>query len=143
MTSRCIQARKASNDNFGMKAHIGVDAHSGLVHTVHGISGNMADVTEVNSLPQGEEIEVFSDAPGQTQSAGQRKKPSGRPDRPAEKIKVGIRAKVEHPFKLLKRQFGYTKVRHRELKKNTLQITTLFALSTLWMAKHKILGSLE
>ena len=56
-----------------------------------------------------------------------------------EKIKAGIRAKVEHPFRVLKRQFGYGKVRYRGLKKNTLQLTTLFALSNLWMARHQLL----
>jgi len=49
------------------------------------------------------------------------------------------RAKVEHPFRVLKQQFGYVKVRYRGLKKNTAQIVTLFALSNLWMARHKLL----
>ena len=60
-----------------------------------------------------------------------------------EKTKAGIRAKVEHPCRVLKRQCGYTKVRYRGLKKNTLQIKTLFALSNLWMAsRHRLTGSL-
>jgi IS5 family transposase len=54
----------------------------------------------------------------------------------AEKIKAGIRAKVEHPFRVIKRQFGFMKVRYRRLKKNTLQLKTLFALSNLWMVRH-------
>jgi IS5 family transposase len=57
-----------------------------------------------------------------------------------EKIKASIRAKVEHPFRVLKQQFGYVKVRYRGLKKNTAQIVTLFALSNLWMARHKLLA---
>ena len=52
--------------------------------------------------------------------------------------KAWIRAKVEHPFRVLKQQFGYVKVRYRGLKKNTAQIVTLFALSNLWMARHKL-----
>jgi IS5 family transposase len=48
---------------------------------------------------------------------------------------------VEHPFRVIKRQFGFAKVRYRGLKKNTLQITTLFALSNLWMARHKLTGA--
>ena len=52
----------------------------------------------------------------------------------------GIRAKVEHPFRVIKRQFGYTKVRYRGLKKNTLQLKTLFALSNLWMVRHQLRG---
>ncbi|WP_146749416.1 transposase, partial [Paracidovorax anthurii] len=55
-------------------------------------------------------------------------------------IKASIRAKVEHPFRVLKQQFGYVKVRYRGLKKNTAQIVTLFALSNLWMVRHKLLA---
>ena len=55
----------------------------------------------------------------------------------AEKLKAGIRAKVEHPFRVVKRQFGYVKVRYRGLKKNTAQ---LFALSNLWMVRSKLMG---
>ena len=58
-----------------------------------------------------------------------------------EKIKASIRAKVEHPFRVIKRQFGYTKVRYRGLKKNTLQLKTLFALSNLCMVRHQLLGA--
>ena len=57
-----------------------------------------------------------------------------------EQIKASIRAKVEHPFRVLKQQFGYVKVRYRGLKKNTLQIVTLFALSNLWMVRHQLLA---
>ncbi len=57
----------------------------------------------------------------------------------AEKRKVGIRAKVEHPFRVIKRQFGFVKVRYRGLKKNTAQLITLFALSNLWMARGKLM----
>jgi transposase, IS5 family len=53
--------------------------------------------------------------------------------------KASVRAKVEHPFRVIKRQFGYVKVRYRGLKKNTQQIVTLFALSNLWMARKKLL----
>jgi IS5 family transposase len=58
-----------------------------------------------------------------------------------EKIKAGIRAKVEHPFRVIKRQFGYVKVRYRGLKKNTAQLVTLFALSNLWMVRGKLIGA--
>jgi IS5 family transposase len=56
-----------------------------------------------------------------------------------EKIKASIRAKVEHPFRVIKRQFGYVKVRYRGLKKNTAQLTTLFALSNLWMIRGELM----
>ena len=55
-----------------------------------------------------------------------------------EKIKAGIRAKVEHPFRVVERQFGCMLVRYRELKKNTLQLKTLFALPNLWMVRHTL-----
>ena len=58
-----------------------------------------------------------------------------------EKCKASIRAKVEHPFRVLKRQFGYVKVRYRGLKKNTLQLKTLFALSNLWMVRHQLMAA--
>ncbi len=55
-----------------------------------------------------------------------------------EKMKTGIRAKVEHPFRVIKQQFGYTKVRYRGLVKNTAQIVTLFELSNLWMVRRRL-----
>ena len=144
-----------------MKAHIGVDADSGLVHTVRGTSGNVGDVVEANSLLHGQETDAFGDAGYQ----GADKRPDATEDvrwhiamkrskRQAldkdnavdtlieqhEKIKASIRAKVEHPFRVLKQQFGYVKVRYRGLKKNTAQIVTLFALSNLWMARHKLIA---
>ena len=145
-----------------MKAHIGVDAASGLVHTVRGTAGHVADVTEGSSLLHGEETAVFADAGYQ----GVGKRPDARADvrwhvamRPGkrreldkainpidavidkiEKLKAGIRAKVEHPFRVVKRQFGFVKVRYRGLKKNTLQLKTLFALSNLWMARHSLMA---
>lgn len=57
-----------------------------------------------------------------------------------EKMKTSIRAKVEHPFRVIKQQFGFSKVRYRGLAKNTAQIVTLFALSNLWMARRRLLG---
>lgn len=59
----------------------------------------------------------------------------------AEKLKAGIRAKLEHPFRVIKRPFGFVKVRYRDLKKNTAQLITLFALSNLWMVRCKLMGA--
>jgi IS5 family transposase len=142
---------------------IGVDADSGLVHTVRGTSGNVADVTEGNSLLHGQETDVFGDAgyqgadkrpdakashkwhvamrPGKRKKLDKDSNPRDALIDKVEKIKAGIRAKVEHPFRVIKRQFGFTKVRYRGLKKNTLQIKTLFALSNLWMARHNLIGA--
>ena len=143
-------------------AHIGVDADSGLVHTVRGTSGNVSDVVEANSLLHGHETDVFADAgyqgahkrpdakegvtwhvamrPGKRRALDKENKPIDALIEQVEKIKARIRAKVEHPFRVIKRQFGYTKVRYRGLMKNTLQLTTLFALSNLWMVRHQLLA---
>ena len=154
-------SKKGNQWYFGMKAHIGVDADSGLVHTVRGTSGNVSDIAEANSLLHGEESVAFGDAGYQ----GVEKRPDANADvtwhvamRPgkrkalnkdneadamvhkAEKLKAGIRAKVEHPFRVIKRQFGYVKVRYLGLKKNTAQLVTLFALSNLWMVRGKLMG---
>lgn len=59
----------------------------------------------------------------------------------AEKLKAGARAKVAHPFGVIKRQFGFLKVRYRGLKKNTAQLFTLFALTNLWMVRRKLMGA--
>ena len=57
----------------------------------------------------------------------------------AEQLKASVRAKVGHPFRVLKCQFGFTKVRYKGLAKNTAQLITLFALSNLWMARKRII----
>lgn len=60
-----------------------------------------------------------------------------------EQTKASIRAKVEHPFRVIKRQFGFTKVKYRGLAKNTANLMTLFALSNLWMARRSLLQGLQ
>ena len=156
-------SKKGNQWHFGMKAHIGVDAHSGLVHTVRGTAGHVADVTEGNSLLHGEETVVFADAgyqgadkrldanssvrwqvamrPGKRKKLDKVNSPVGALMDKIEMCKASIRAKVEHPFRVLKRQFGYVKVRYRGLKKNTLQLKTLFALSNLWMVRHQLMAA--
>lgn len=59
----------------------------------------------------------------------------------AERLKASVRAKVEHPFRVIKQQFGYGKVRYRGLHKNTSRLTMLFALGNLWVARKRILGA--
>lgn len=154
------QTKKGNQWHFGMKAHMGVDADSGMVHTVRGTAANVNDVVEGNSLLHGEETDVFADAGYQgahkrpdaregttwhvAMRPGKRKaldktKASGQLTEQIEKIKASIRAKVEHPFRVIKQQFGHVKVRYRGLVKNTAQLKTLFALSNLWMARRKLL----
>ena len=156
-------SKKGNQWYFWTKAHIAVDADSGLVHAVRGTAGHVADVTEGNALLHGEESVVHADAGYQSDKTRPDAKPSVRWSivmRPGkrreldkennpidalidkvEKLKASIRAKVEHPFRVGKRQFGYVKVRYRGLKKNTLQLKTLFALSNLWMARHPLMAA--
>jgi IS5 family transposase len=142
-----------------MKAHIGVDADSGLVHTVRGTAGNVNDVVEANALLHGQESEAFGDAGYQGAHKRDDAKPNAkwnvamRPGKRAaldkskaldqlkeqlERLKASIRAKVEHPFRVVKRQFGHVKVRYRGLIKNNAQLHTLFALSNLWMVRKTL-----
>lgn len=129
------QTKKGNNWYFGMKAHIGADAESGLVHTVIGTPANTVDVTQAEALLHGEEEAAFGDAGYQ----GAHKRPEStmknwhvamRPGKrraldlndskqarrnEIERLKASVRAKAEHPFRVIKRQFGFTKVRYREL----------------------------
>jgi IS5 family transposase len=77
--------------------------------------------------------------PGKRKALDKENEAHAKLDR-AEKLKAGIRAKVEHPFRVVKRQFGFVKVRYRGLKKNTAQLVTLFALSNLWMVRSKLMA---
>ena len=154
------QTKKGKQWFFGMKAHIGVDDESGLVHHVQCTAANVADVTQVHTLLHGKEDSISGDsgytgADSRPELAGckarffiaskrsritaitntqQRKKYQRW-----ERCKASLRAKVEHPFRVVKRQFGYTKVRYRGLAKNAAQVLTLFALSNLWMARRQLL----
>jgi IS5 family transposase len=154
------QTKKGQQWYFGMKAHIGVDVESGLVHTVTTTPANVGDVTEVDKLLHGQEKSVYADAG--YQGAEKRAPKRGRtwyiaakrgsvkamPEgelkdavKHTEHMKAAVRSKVEHPFRVVKRQFGYQKVRFRGLLKNTAQVLTLFALSNLWMARRTLLAS--
>jgi transposase, IS5 family len=154
------QSKKGNQWHFGMKAHIGVDEASGLVHSVIGTAGNEADVTQANKLLHGQEKRAAGDAgyqgvdkradakPGVQWDISMKKGKRRELDKTTalgklkdqfEKVKSQLRAKVEHPFRVLKCQFGYRKVRYKGLKKNTAQIKTLFALANLWMARGSLM----
>jgi IS5 family transposase len=153
------QTKKGNQWHFGMKAHIGVDADSGLVHTVIGTAANVHDVIQGHSLLHGDEQVVFADAgyqgatkrpeatgvdwhvamrPGKRRALD-KNSPWGNLLDKAEQMKASVRAKVEHPFRVIKCQFGFTKVRYKGLAKNTAQLVTLFALSNLWMARRQLM----
>ena len=157
------QTKKGNQWHFGMKAHIGVDADSGLVHTVVGTAANVNDVTQASKLVHGEETDVFADTGYQgvakreeTQGINTQWPVAMRPGKrraldkstpmgfildQLEQAKARIRAKVERPFRVIKRQFGY--VKYRGLAKNTANLMTLFALSNLWMARRRLLQGLQ
>ena len=159
------QTKKGNQWHFGMKAHIGVDADLGLVHTVVGTAANVNDVTQAHALLHGAETDVFADAGYQGVSKRQETQDIGvnwhvamRPGKrkvldkstpmgaildQLEQAKARIRAKVEHPFRVIKRQFGHMKERYRGLAKNTAQLHTLFALSNLWMVRRTLLQEMR
>ena len=153
------QTKKGNQWFFGMKAHIGVDADSGLTHTVITTPANVNDVTQANRLLHGEETEVYGDAgyrgankrsdanptvnwriairPGQRRALPHTK--LGRLLNALERVKAQMRAKVEHPFRVIKRQFSYQKTRYRGLAKNHSQIVTLFALANVYQARRQLM----
>ena len=152
------QTKKGNQWHFGMKAHIGVDVDSGLVHTVTTTAANASDVSQVEALLHGKEEVVHADAgyigAQQRVKSGKRewhiaaKRGAVKAIKDAklkqiveelETLKARIRARVEHPFRVIKRQFGFMKVRFKGLAKNTAQVITLFALSNLWMARKRLL----
>ncbi|WP_404295634.1 IS5 family transposase [Halomonas sp.] len=151
------QTKKGNQWYFGMKAHIGVDAVTGLTHSVAATSANVADVTMAGALVREDDKRVYGDAGynGMWKHLGEEKDdPDSRccvaakrgtikkmEDSPMkalllelEKAKASIRAKVEHPFHVIKNLFGYRKVRYKGLAKNQAQLFTLFALGNLVLA---------
>ena len=148
------QTKKGNAWHFGMKAHLGVDLGTGLVHTVVGTAANVADVAQAHALLHGEEKLGLGDAGYQ----GVEKRPEvtarcghvqwhvaakrGKVKALAEgkikeltmaveKTKAQMRALVEHPFHVIKNLFKHRKARYKGLAKNTAQLHTLFALANL------------
>lgn len=144
------QTKKGNNWHFGMQAHIGTDAESGLVHSVETTPANEHDITQAHKLVHGEEEAVFGDA-GYT---GVKKredtqhiktawhiamKPSKRKAiEKLEHLKASVRTKVEHQFRIIKSLFGYRKTQYKGLIKNTAQIVHLFELSNMWLVRNKL-----
>lgn len=158
------QTKKGNTWHFGMKAHVGSDL-GGLVHTVVGTAANVADIACASQLLHGKEKTGHADA-GYT---GVEKRPEvmaqhgGVPWQVAakrgrlktmrqgpikeltgqlEKLKASVRARVEHPFHVIKNLFGFRKVRYRGLAKNTAHLHTLFALANLVLTKRSLLAGL-
>jgi transposase, IS5 family len=153
------QTKKGNQWHFGMKAHIGVDVASGVVHTVVGTAANEADINQMAAVLHGAEEDVFADA-GYT-GADKRPEhedrdvcwniaikrsiikalPKGLRDlaEPVERALAQVRAWVEHPFHIVKNLFRHKKLRYRGLVKNTAQLHTLFALANLVIIKKTLL----
>ncbi|UWC25385.1 MULTISPECIES: IS5 family transposase [Enterobacter cloacae complex] len=146
--------------HFGMKAHIGVDAKSGLTHSLVTTAANEHDLNQLGNLLHGEEQFVSADAG--YQGAPQREelaevdvdwliaerpgrvktlKQHPRKNKTAiniEYMKASIRARVEHPFRIIKRQFGFVKARYKGLLKNDNQLAMLFTLANLFRVDQMI-----
>ena len=154
------QTKKGNEWHFGMKAHIGVDVASGVVHTLTGTAANEADINQTAALLHGREEAVFADA-GYT-GADKRPElaerdiswniaikrgiikalPKGLRDvaEPVKRALSQVRAWVEHPFHIIKNLFRHRKLRYRGLAKNTAQLHTLFALANLVIVKKTLLA---
>ncbi len=157
------QSKKGNDWHFGMKAHVGVDMITGLVHTVVGTAGNVADVTQAHALLHGGENVVLGDAG--YQGVGKRPENAGKAIdwctamRPSarkmlqtsapgcaldkfEQVKASLRAKVEHCFHVVKCLFKHRKTRYRGLAKNNAQLLSLFGLANLVLAR-RYLGAMH
>ena len=150
------QTKKGNQWHFGMKAHIGADAGTGYVHSVTVTAASVHDLDEVTDLVREDDEVVYTDAGYQ----GVEKRPEvaedqhlagvefrvaarkGRlkamaaPERAAETRKASVRAKVEHPFLVVKRDFGFTKTRYRGIAKNQNHLNVLFA-SANWLMRAR------
>jgi len=145
------QSKKGNQWHFGMKAHIGVDAQTGLVHTLVGTAANVHDVTQAQALLHGNETDVFGDAGYQGVEKREKlalpvnwhvamrsskrkaldKSAVGELMEKLEHAKASIRAKVEHPFHVVKNLSQHRKTRYKGLAKNTAQLFTLFGFANL------------
>lgn len=151
------QTKKGNQWHFGMKVHIGIDAQSGLVHTLIGTAANVHDVTQAQALLHGDETDAFGDAGYQgvekreenlelpvtwhiamrpTKRKALPKTAMGELMEKLEHAKASIRAKVEHPFHVVKNLFMYRKTRYKGMAKNTAQLFSLFGLANLLLARR-------
>jgi transposase, IS5 family len=152
------QAKKGKNWYFGMKAHVGVDSKTKIIHTVVATAANVSDVAVLPDLLHGEETRVWGDGAyqGQTevirgcapraQDYTQRRcRYKGEIVDEVEwarnRTKSKVRAKVEHVFQVLKLQFGFVKVRYRGLKKNAHRLFVTCALVNLFVSRKKLLAA--
>ena len=148
------QTRKGNQWYFGMKAHIGADSKEGIVHSVCSTAASVSDVHMLPELLHGDEKKVWGDAgyQGQTEAiheaaphaqdmTSRRVKTKAGVDeveKGKNRTKARVRAKVEWPFRVLKRVFGFTKVRYRGLKKNHEWLLAGFALANVYQNRKRL-----
>jgi IS5 family transposase len=157
--SQMHQTKKGNQWYFGMKAHIGVDAGTGYVHSVSATGANVHDLDQVTHLVRDDDEVVYADAgyqgvekrPDVTASeglSGVERRIAARkgalrtmpgPDRAIASAQAGVRAKVEHPFLIVKRDFGFVKTRYRGIAKNLNHLNMLFA-SANWLMRGRALA---
>lgn len=149
------QAKKGNQWFFGMKAHIGVDSRTKLIHAVAATAANVHDATCLPDLLHGEETKVWGDAAYQGQGevikacapraqdmTHRRIRRRGEVDeveRGKNTTKSRVRAKVEHPFLVIKQIFGFTKTRYRGLEKNAHRLFVMCALTNLYLMRRRLL----
>jgi len=149
------QTKKGNQWYFGMKGHIGVDSQSKLIHSVAATPANVHDSRMLPELLHGNETRVWGDAAyaGQTEvirkaapyaqdfthHKGHRHQPLSAAERAKNRTKSKVRAKVEHPFLILKRLFGFTRVRYRGIHKNANRLIVACGLVNLFMARKLLL----
>ena len=147
--------KKGGDWYFGMKAHIGVDAASGVIHSLETSTAKVHDSQVWDQLLHGEETSVWADKgyvsaerEAITTAQGKvwgvmRKAPKGGElaplDERANRLIASVRARVEHPFRIIKCQFGHVKTRYRGLAKNRAQLFTLFALGNLFLMRRRLI----
>jgi transposase, IS5 family len=150
------QTKKGNEWHFGMKAHIGTDSQTKLIHHVAVTAANVHDSQVLGELLHGNEKRVYGDsaytgqkavirqlAPGAkdfTQAKAGRYRELTDTERDKNRVKSKVRAKVEHAFHVMKRIFGFVKVRYRGLMKNAHRVFTLAALTNLYLARRKLLA---
>jgi len=149
------QTRKGKQWYFGMKVHIGVDSQDKLVHSVAVTPANTHDSQVLADLLHGDETVVWGDSaysgqkeqiksrsPGardMTNRRGRRNRPLTDAERLKNRNKSKVRAKVEHVFRVMKRQFGFTRVRYKGLDKNASYVFTNCALINLYLSRNRLL----
>ena len=150
------QTRKGKQWYFGLKAHIGVDAKEGHVHSMATSAANVSDVHMLPDLLHGEERKVWGDGGYQGQTKAIRQAASKAQDMTCKRTKFKnyvdevakkknttkskVRAKVEHVFRILKRVFGFDKVRYRGIAKNHHRLCANFALINLYLHRKRLAG---